>query len=169
MSLLSKGLSFSPTLHFDLFQTILDINKFIRNVTVRRHFSGSDFANTECGDNTNDVCEYNVNTVGDNINTNAITSMPTMNCLFHEQRLLAELHTLQAESVESRTNQVATKFKVHSPYFYPVQSRTMSMDRFHDAIIRELIEFHQSIDIGATKNNLKNAERMALHDLGENK
>lgn len=41
-SLLSHGLSFSPSVNFDLLRMILDINKFARNITIRKHFE--DFA-----------------------------------------------------------------------------------------------------------------------------
>lgn len=41
-SLLSKGLNFCPHAHFDPFNTILDINKIIRNLTVRRHYYDED-------------------------------------------------------------------------------------------------------------------------------
>lgn len=34
-SLLSKGMSFNPQRHFNLFETILDINKFVKNVTIK--------------------------------------------------------------------------------------------------------------------------------------
>lgn len=35
---LEKGLSFSPTQSFDVFETILDLNRFVRNVTLKRNF-----------------------------------------------------------------------------------------------------------------------------------
>ncbi|XP_075187606.1 uncharacterized protein LOC142258938 [Anomaloglossus baeobatrachus] len=35
---LQKGLSFAPAHRADLFQTIRDINKFIRNLTIKKHF-----------------------------------------------------------------------------------------------------------------------------------
>lgn len=38
LSLLSRGLSFSPTYHFDIFNTILDTNRFVRNLLLRKHF-----------------------------------------------------------------------------------------------------------------------------------
>lgn len=38
ISLLSKGLHFSPTTNFDLFRTIMDVNRFARTLTLRKHF-----------------------------------------------------------------------------------------------------------------------------------
>lgn len=37
-SLLSKGLDFCPERHFNISETILDINKFIRNVALKKHY-----------------------------------------------------------------------------------------------------------------------------------
>lgn len=41
LSLLSWGIAFSPTCHFDVFSTIPDVNHFVRNILLRKHFSGS--------------------------------------------------------------------------------------------------------------------------------
>lgn len=38
LSLLSMGLNFCPQRHFNLFNTIVDTNRFIRNVTIKRHY-----------------------------------------------------------------------------------------------------------------------------------
>ncbi|XP_044147185.1 uncharacterized protein LOC122935485 [Bufo gargarizans] len=40
ITVLQKGLSFSPTHHFNLYRTILDVNRFARNLTLRKHFRG---------------------------------------------------------------------------------------------------------------------------------
>lgn len=36
--LLSKELNFCPTRHFDLFGTMLDVNKFARSLTLKKHY-----------------------------------------------------------------------------------------------------------------------------------
>lgn len=38
ISLLSRGLGFSPTNQFDVFGTILDVNSFARTLTLRNNF-----------------------------------------------------------------------------------------------------------------------------------
>lgn len=38
ITLLSMGLNFSPKRHFNLFDTILDVNKFVRAMTLRKHY-----------------------------------------------------------------------------------------------------------------------------------
>lgn len=42
VSVLSHGLTFSPSCDFDLYKTILDVNRFARNITVRKHFHNLD-------------------------------------------------------------------------------------------------------------------------------
>lgn len=37
-ALLSRGLNFCPSRHFDLLGTLLDLNKFARSLTLRKHF-----------------------------------------------------------------------------------------------------------------------------------
>lgn len=37
--MLSKGLTFAPTCDFDVYKTILDVNKFASDITIRKHFS----------------------------------------------------------------------------------------------------------------------------------
>lgn len=40
LSLLSKGLNSVPDNKIDLFQTCKDVNKFIRDITIKKHFFG---------------------------------------------------------------------------------------------------------------------------------
>lgn len=37
-NVLSRGLSFAPTYHFDLYQTIINVNRFVRSLVVKKHF-----------------------------------------------------------------------------------------------------------------------------------
>lgn len=37
-TLLAKGLNFLPIRHFNLFETVLDVNKFVRKLTLRKHY-----------------------------------------------------------------------------------------------------------------------------------
>lgn len=178
ISLLSKGLTFSPATHFDLFRTILDIIKFVRNVTVRRHFHNSLDNEVSVVMDDNDANNVNKNALQNNNvptfisenndgieNNGEFTSRTIYNCSFQEQRSVGELYSLQAESLESRTNCVSTKFITTNHYFYPVQSRTVSMDNFQDALVRDLADLQHKINSGYTKKNVKTAERIALQDL----
>lgn len=36
--LLSKGLNFCPQRHFDLFDTIIDVYRLVRNLTIKKHY-----------------------------------------------------------------------------------------------------------------------------------
>ncbi|OCT93164.1 hypothetical protein XELAEV_18016229mg [Xenopus laevis] len=38
LDLLEKGLSFCPIKRFDLFDTIVDVNRFVRNILIKKHF-----------------------------------------------------------------------------------------------------------------------------------
>lgn len=38
LNVLSKGLNFCPTKNFNLYNTILDVNRFARSLTLRKHF-----------------------------------------------------------------------------------------------------------------------------------
>lgn len=49
-SLLSKGLNFCPSRHFDIFWTLLDIHRFIRNITFRKYYLSSDVDIQDCVD-----------------------------------------------------------------------------------------------------------------------
>lgn len=42
--LLSKGLNFCPTRHFYAFMTLLDVNKFSRSLTLKKHYFESSAA-----------------------------------------------------------------------------------------------------------------------------
>lgn len=35
---LSKGMNFVPTVHINLFNTLLDVNKFVTSLTLKKHF-----------------------------------------------------------------------------------------------------------------------------------
>lgn len=48
ISVLSRGLTFAPTVHFDLYNTILDVNKYARNITVHRYFLNVNRAEKLC-------------------------------------------------------------------------------------------------------------------------
>lgn len=67
LQILSKGPSFVPSANFDLFQTLLDINKFTRLLTVKRHFLDGDLI-----DNVN---------VGNDVDNTIPTGFPTN--MFH--------------------------------------------------------------------------------------
>lgn len=41
-SLLSKGVNLFPLKHFNSFETIVDINKFIRNLAIKKHYFNAD-------------------------------------------------------------------------------------------------------------------------------
>ncbi|XP_053561383.1 pinopsin-like [Bombina bombina] len=64
LCLLSKGLNFVPSTHFNLFETILDVNRFVRKITLKKDFFGMNEQMTQ----TN-----NIETTGCNNNDEILT------------------------------------------------------------------------------------------------
>lgn len=79
ISLLSKGLSFAPQSHFDIFSTLLDVNRFIRNVVLRKTFPSP-------VDSTQSIQE----------GVSQETTLLTLN--FQDQTAISTLEKLQSES-----------------------------------------------------------------------
>lgn len=52
VSLLTRGLNFCPITQFDLFSTVLDVNRLVRSLTLRKHYFGEcdDMPIFSCGD-----------------------------------------------------------------------------------------------------------------------
>lgn len=47
VEILGKGLHFSPSSGFNLFQTILDVNRFTRLLTIKKFFADGDNENSD--------------------------------------------------------------------------------------------------------------------------
>lgn len=118
ITLLSKGLTFSPTTHFSLFQTLLDVNKFVRN--IRKHFS-IDNINAPGEVNNADVTDIHVM---DEINLDEPVYIIQSQMNFQDLINLSHLRALKAKSVRPLSNQISIGFITSNPYFYPVQTRT---------------------------------------------
>lgn len=99
-SLLSRGLTFAPTTHFNLFNTILDVNKFARNVNVRGKFSAMD---EESNNFTGDITSISQNLSANDVNIDFVPAM-TNDFNFQELSAAACLQSLAAESVDTSDN-----------------------------------------------------------------
>lgn len=158
---MSRGLSFSPSVHFDLFRTILDINKFGQNIAIRKH--SEDFAkkfNYEYDVVSNSGNEH---TAGRLISEESVNC--NVHCNFQGLVSITHLHGLRAESSRPRTNKVVTKFNTSNPYFYPMQSCTNSLDRFQEYLMRDLADLHHKISLTHNKDNLTRKEHTALREV----
>lgn len=81
LSLLSKGLNFCPTKHFDSFSTILDVHKFVHLLTLKKHYFGG---------NKDDVASSN--------DVPAVDESPPSSCMVSEVCALHDLVDLAFES-----------------------------------------------------------------------
>lgn len=117
---LEKGLHFSPYSGFDLFRTMLDINRFARLLTVKKHF----FENV---DNTN-FDNADVAHKDDRCIVNEYKDL-----MFADQVSLLTLHDL----CDAQTEGVITsdfKMKHTNPSFYPKKARVPALDVFQQCI-----------------------------------
>lgn len=76
-----------------------------------------------------------------------------------------QLQALGSDSTESHVNKVKTTFNTRNQYFYSIQSRMPSLDRFPEWIERDLIVLDQEFATAKGKNYLSKQERIALNDL----
>lgn len=90
-------------------------------------------------------------------------------CSFQDLVSLTHLYALPSESVEARSNTVCTGFKTLNLYFYPIQSRTNSLDKFQECVMCDLIDLHHKIDSSHVSDNLNKRKRIALKELENNK
>ncbi|OCT61007.1 hypothetical protein XELAEV_18047033mg [Xenopus laevis] len=120
--------------HYRLFNTLLDVNKFVRKLTLRRHF-GSCGIGTD-SDNSQQVEADSVLT---GVNQKG---SPNFNS-FREYCCLTDLSSLQRESTTESQSQKNTighilLSKKMPSSFYPLQSRCPSMDTFQDLVEGDL-------------------------------
>lgn len=127
LSLLSKGLHFCPSEHFDIFGTLLDINKFIRNLTLRKHYFTSDTDVQDCVES--DVLH---NDISDVFSFQEHCSMKDLTELAVEGGSTARLGDIVSEGLN--------RVRIGKHFdFYPINSRTAGMDRFQKSVERDLV------------------------------
>lgn len=139
----------SPTRTVDLYNTLLDVNKFARTLTLKKHFL---YANQDERKHK----EYHATDATD---TNFLS--------FEEQSLVCELRCLQQEIVALIDS--PKKYTIPgNEYFYPLQSLPPSLDVFQELIERELTMLHNNVNLGTKQNNLTFGGRKALRELSNN-
>ena len=154
-ALLSRGLNFCPTTHFNLFGTILDVNKFSRSLTLKKHFF------TPTSEVT--VASPGSPTTGESV------SLPI---LFPEVCALQDLTDLAIESdpcpIDPTDGDSHIPFKLRSE-FYPVGSRGKDLDLFQKLVERDLTHLSRACHRKHTGCNLSKDEIDALKVLSEDK
>lgn len=156
VSLLSYGLSFSPARHFNLFDTIVDVNRFVRHLTVRKHFLGinPDMDPQEVSPvPTSEVVPHDNHSVGAQ--------------LFPEQTAMCELQDLLAESRVDTSIHMSADFITRNPNFYPVNARSPAVDRFQELVEHDLCTLQRQVGdrVSTAKDNLTKSQRSSLQNL----
>lgn len=166
ISVMSLGLTFAPTKHFDLFGTIIDVNKFVRHLIVKKHFF-----NNEMNTYDNDIAGINT-TIDANVEisepvSEGLNLVPTTFVVFSEQCALSALQHLQAESGMCDVDSGVSDFVCRNSNFYPIHSRSLGVNQFQAPVERDLIKLkqNQKTDFHHSGYNLSNKQRLALKQL----
>ncbi|OCT97320.1 hypothetical protein XELAEV_18009546mg, partial [Xenopus laevis] len=156
-----NGLSFAPTHHFSLFNTLLDVNRFVRKLTLRRHFGpggeGVDRVPPH-RDYSIDPREKGASRQGAHFDT------------FRELCCLSDLSSIENESIREHVSDeplignTSLVNKKSNSNFYPLQSRCPSMDMFQDLVEQDLKKLNTNIS-HRNKRNISLEERKALMSL----
>lgn len=147
---LSLGLGFVPKQNFDLFNTVKSVNRFVRGLTVKRHFLDQD---------AEDVPTSSQQPSDDTINI-------YKDLQFNDQLTLKNLTELQSSNISSDLNvNMSLNFNVSNPEFYPVQSRTEIMDKCQFYIERDLRKLSDETGSKKFHSNLSPVRLRALNEL----
>ncbi|XP_053571570.1 uncharacterized protein LOC128661327 [Bombina bombina] len=156
ISLLQRGLNFAPSCNFNLFSTVLDVNRFVRTLTLKKHFANDDeSANEEANDQA--VCVQQT----PNFNFNDYTAMVDMQELIEENEF-----TQTARSGPSEKDINLKRFKEKS-VFYPIHSRGQHLQVFQQTLETQLIALNNENKKKNTykDSNLTSQERKAIQTL----
>lgn len=163
-------MGFSPTNDLNIFNAVMDVNRFARILTVKKHFLSSDVLHTapntqEDSGNTN--TNSNQFTPGDE-NVDFHFS-PHASLDFNDLNHMVHLRNLQSEAGSLQTNPKGT-FCVANTHFYPIQSRPSVLDTFQDLVERDLKMLDNDIKSHKYKirQNLNKGERKALKEVKNN-
>lgn len=156
MSLLSKGLNFCPHAHCDPINTILDINKFVRNLTVHRHYFKED----------EDIQMNNEDTDVQSANNNVFSFSENCATVDMENLLIEQPFLSGRETDRGSTRRVL--FRVPSD-FDLIQSHSPDIDKFQRLVERGLFDLatHMLFQSQIKEDNLSITERSALKALME--
>ncbi|OCT56295.1 hypothetical protein XELAEV_18000319mg [Xenopus laevis] len=134
--LLSKGLSFCPTYNFDIFTTLLDVNKFVRNIVLKKFYKDRESAEQESSESLNRLGPVKENVPFHVLEMSEVNEKSTP-LTFREGVTISNLEMLQAENDEMYLNKELTKIKKQSQ-FYPVHCRSGAVEVFQDVVELEL-------------------------------
>lgn len=110
-----------PTAYFNLFNTLLDIKKFVRNITLSKHFLTDTVTTTE--NLTHQLDDVYINEYKD--------------LCFLEQCTLQDRSELSSTS-KNGCHVSSKDIQYRNLCFYPVKSRVLSLEQFQNTVERDL-------------------------------
>lgn len=150
VSLLSKGLNFCPSHHFDLFSTILDVNKLASTLTLQKHYFSE---------------EKNVSSSSSDITPSGESTFSPLLfldvCAHIDLTDLAYESSIDIDNGSFIPNPVLLKTRSD---FYPINSRGRNMDSYQKLVERDLASLAKTISHKST-SNLNSKEKTSLHEL----
>lgn len=158
---MEKGLSFSPTHHFDLYRTLLDINRLAHNITLKNHFQETpDEPQLSPLDSQGG---FSISRTAADVLLYPVENIPNKN-LFAD---LCAIHNLRSRESEGYHGIIPSPLpQVGNPDFYPLQSRPVTMDLFQDQVEEDLRSLFRDLNKSlSTKNNLSDKVHKALKEL----
>lgn len=152
LEVLSLGMTFAPTQRFNLFETILDVNRLVRNLTIKKHF----------------LVEPNNDAVVPEVESHATVYAESHVLLFvctnfNEQIAHMNLYLLNVESNRNYSINTSENFSTRNSTFYPTQARSLALESFQHVVQDALVELHHrpvaNID---SRCNMNQAQQNAL-------
>lgn len=154
ISLLSKGLNYVPENKMDLFHTCKDINKFVRDITIKKHFFQAKQDDSE---------RITTNREPQDLNSRGLSNSFPLNLDFLEVIATQSLEALYQESTEVEENSdtswvdsTVNRIRFPNKGFYPIKSRTKDMDVFQHLVEKDLTKINMETINATCKNLTKN-------------
>ncbi|XP_041424610.1 uncharacterized protein LOC121395346 isoform X1 [Xenopus laevis] len=166
ISLLNKGLNFSPDYNFSLFDTVLDLNRFTRKLTLKRFFHKQTHNVDQilCNDTSHSISEGNSNShdESDNMTYDGSNFIDVCNvvdaCL--DRNVFTEVTPTKID-------------KARSSSFYPIQHRGQYIELFQKLVEQDLEKLSYKTNYVQKKykanSNISQGEKKALKELSQNK
>lgn len=154
IEVLDKGLHFAPDSNFDLFTTLLDVNRFVRTLTVKKTILQDDASIIDADSNKSFYSAV----------INKIEGLS-----YKDQVSLMTFHRLGYIKDYAIEVQISC-MKITNPGFYPLKSRVPPLDIFQSKMEQGLLDFDIANNFadGHICNNLTRLQREVLKSFKEN-
>ncbi|KAM4771055.1 CD109 antigen-like [Rhinophrynus dorsalis] len=167
---LSRGLSFVPSNNFSLFDTIVDLNRFIRKLTLHKFFSRNSLPLDEDvfhnnGGSSSVDCSVNSEPEHHYIST-GLSRVDNVLLDYEEQCCLMDLLDMRRTGAESSVVHTGFKFK---SAFYPIQQRGPYIDLYQRLVECDLVELSRKVSRTSMYSNMSFMHRQALKSISDNR